>query len=378
MMSGTKVLVFSTLLFVNMCYRRFIKLLSRYKFDIAPHVQKMLREWPCKEDFALAHSALAKKTEQLTDEEVYRASAYLSLGFFPELDEREKCAAYCIVLDAEYERELNEHIRACSPYTGDEAIFDDRELRDYRKKDLIEGKVGDRLPNSNIFKRGNKWGYFDRRIPLQFYDWIENCFADKTTRIRVEPHKLYDHCPPQLILECMVVPPRMKWWKNLTIHVGNYSGGRYILLGNDVTNLEDYQDYHFHNVRELQVIATRKKTNYISMMIEELSEYNHPTDPSRKYVLGRMIHLDSTAEFGTPFENAVLKHIDLTFNLYIDGDATVRMSQSLSDGSKVQDATHRTHILRIEDIPFESLFKIAISFFRSKYLTTEWLGYEFA
>lgn len=326
----------------------------------------------------MAHSALVEKAERLTDEEVHRASAYLSLGFFPELDEREKCAAYCIVLDAEYERELNKHIRACTPYTGNEAIFDDRELRDYRKKDLIEGKVGDRLPNSNIFKRGSRWGYFDRRIPLQFYDWIENCFADKSTRIRIEPQKFYDHCPPQQILECMVVPPRMKWWKNLTIHVGKNSGGRYVLLGNDMTNLEDYQDYHIHHVRELQVIASRKKANYISMMIEELSEYNHPTDPSKKYVLGRMIHLDSTAEFDTPFANAVLQHIDLAYNLYIDDDATARMSQSLSDGRKVQNATHRTHILRIEDIPFESLFKIVNSFFRSKYLTAEWLGFEFA
>lgn len=112
-------------------------------------------------------------------------------------------------------------------------------------------------------------------------------------------------------------------------------------------------------------------------MLEELSEYNHLTDSNRRYVVGRMIHLDSDAEIGTSFTNATLKHIDLAFNLYIDADADIRMGQTLADGDKVLDATHRTHVLRVEDVPFATVFKFAMSFFMSKYLTNEWLTENF-
>lgn len=182
----------------------------------------------------------------------------------------------------------------------------------------------------------------------------------------------------------MVVPPQGKWWKNLKVYNRTHVGCSFILLGNDPSNSADYIDYHRHNVRKLQVVASRKDSiengvvkPYLSMLIEELSEFKHPTDPNRLYVIGRMIHLDTDAEIGTPFENAVLKHIDLAYNLYIDNDATIRMNQDLSNGGKVQDATTRTHILRVEDIPFDSIFKFSISFFRSKTLVSEWFSNEF-
>ena len=113
------------------------------------------------------------------------------------------------------------------------------------------------------------------------------------------------------------------------------------------------------------------------MMLEELSEYKHPTDNNQEYVIGRMIHLDTDAQVGAPFANAVLNHIDLAYNLYIDDEATARLGQELCAGEPVQNATRRTHILRIEGIPFSSIFKIAQSFFKSRTLTDEWIETEF-
>lgn len=353
-------------------YERLISRLSRYRGDIAPYLEYMIAN-----DKFDAIESVAERALSLCPEEIEHADSYLSLGFFSNLQNPMRMAAYSIVFDAEYERDLRWQIKSCTSYKGDEPIFEDKQIKEQCDGDLINRPIGERLPNSNIFRKGNKWGYYDRRIPVEFYDWLERCFADNPSRIRVEPGRLYDHKPKSLILECMVVPPKWKWWKNLTIYKGTFSGSEFTLLGNDTANLADYQDYHFHHVRKLQVIVKRRDADYLSMMVEELSEFCHPTDARKKYVVGRMIHLDSTAKYGTPFEDAILKHIDLAYNLYIDGDAVNRMAQSLATGSMVQSATFRTHILRVEDVPFNTLFKFAIAFFKSKYLTEEWISTEF-
>lgn len=354
-------------------YIVFLKRLARHQWEIAPHLERMLQNGN-----ADAREALHYKSENMSDVEAERVNAFLSFGHFREYDDRTKRAAYCVVLDAEYEKELHEQIKACSPYEGDEPIFKNKEFAEHREGDLIRRPIGQRLPQSNIFKYGNQWGYYDRRIPLEFYDWLEKCFADKASRVRVEPNGLYDRKPQDLVLEFLVVPPKWKWWKSLGYFIGDFTGSEYHLLGNDPNNLPDYMDYNGrYQVRKLQTIATRREKRYLSMMVEELSEFNHPTDPNKKYVIGRMIHLDSDAIIGTSFKDATLKHIDLAFNLYIDNDAVTRMGQTLADGSQVQNATFRTHVLRVEDVPFETLFKFAISFFKSKHLTNEWLTTEF-
>ena len=43
----------------------------------------------------------------------------------------------------------------------------------------------------------------------------------------------------------------------------------------------------------------------------------------------------------------------------------------------VQKATYRTHLLRVNGIPFESIFKFAYAFFKSKQLVDEWKAAEF-
>lgn len=304
-------------------------------------------------------------------------SGYLDLGLFDGQDEDYRIACFCVCMEAEYQRDVNREIESCSGYEGDEPIFERPVLCENRIKDLINYRIfNHREPASNIFKLDDSWGYFDRRIPAQIYEWIDNCFADKPCRIRVEPQGVYRKKPKQMLIECMVIPPQFKWWKTLNIYKGNTTGSEYVLLGNDIKNANDYWDYHVLKIRRLEVSETRKDNDYISMMIEEIEEHVNPLNSQEKYLIGRMIHLDSNATIGTNFKDAVLNHIDLAYNLYINTDADNRITEHLCYG-KIQTATYGTHILRIEDIPFESLFKLSYSFFKSKTLTSEWLSNEF-
>ena len=70
-------------------------------------------------------------------------------------------------------------------------------------------------------------------------------------------------------------------------------------------------------------------------------------------------------------------HIDLAENLYVGEDAFQRDKDDLKNGKMVQKATYRTHLLRVNGIPFESIFKFAYAFFKSKQLVDEWKAAEF-
>lgn len=72
----------------------------------------------------------------------------------------------------------------------------------------------------------------------------------------------------------------------------------------------------------------------------------------------------------------ILNHIDIALNIYNAKAYEERKGQSLSDG-RVVDATFRTHLLRLENVPFKTLIYLENLFFESQYLTKEWLTEQF-
>jgi len=103
-------------------------------------------------------------------------------------------------------------------------------------------------------------------------------------------------------------------------------------------------------------------------MIEELTR---PVG-SHEEVLGLCVHMDTDSAVGTAALDARLNHLDLALNWYPGVDGATRLNQRLDDGM-VQTAT-RSHLLRVEDIPFTALFEITPAFFTSRVLVREWLS----
>jgi hypothetical protein len=68
-----------------------------------------------------------------------------------------------------------------------------------------------------------------------------------------------------------------------------------------------------------------------------------------------------------------MQHLDLAINVYEGQDRQKRFAQSLQNG-KVQDASFRTHLFRIEQTPFVSLFSFCGMFLESKVLLSEWFN----
>jgi hypothetical protein len=109
------------------------------------------------------------------------------------------------------------------------------------------------------------------------------------------------------------------------------------------------------------------------MMVEEIVDRRSTREP----VLGRCIHWDTEAPVGASPSQARVKHLDLAINVYRGEAADRRLTQSLGADARVVDATFRTHLLRIEDIPPQALLGFASQFFVSSLLTLEWFEDQF-
>lgn len=104
------------------------------------------------------------------------------------------------------------------------------------------------------------------------------------------------------------------------------------------------------------------------MMMEELIVQKNIVSPSERYIVSRMIHLDTDAAIGNSFHDSTLNHLDLVINIYTEDNAENRLLENLANGEMVTDASFRTHLLRVENINFSDLFVFAYSFLNLKLL----------
>lgn len=193
-------------------YKDLVLEISRSKGEIFRVLKRKICESPDVENL------ISELAFELRQDQLDKVQDYLYCGYFNFNDEKLNLVAYAVTLDAEYQRQLREVETACTPYREDEKIFRNKAIRDNRKKDLIDKLEGSkRVEGSNIFRIGNKWGYYDRRIPIVMYDWLENCYRGIDYRIRIEPKGLFDKKPKQLILEIQTISPMQRWWENLNI-----------------------------------------------------------------------------------------------------------------------------------------------------------------
>ncbi len=307
---------------------------------------------------------------------------YLTMGFFNQLsgDERVSCWVLCFETDVEVTK--NEWKNRCLKYNEDQPIFQSEpKLFDkIRKKksgksdyELINYYCLDKVNNSEIFKFNNIFTILDRSLNPHIVYWAANEFSKSPLYIRLSHSEVFIEKPKQLALEATIKPANPNWWKKLAIYKGSHSGGRYDLQDCDPReNYQEFWDYRVRKIRRLEYNVQRSHCGNLSMMVEEITSINQ-----QGILLGRMIHLDTDSPCGTAWEDVKYNHLDLAINIYMDGDAEQRIKDDLSCGRKIVKATCRTHLLRVENVPFNSLIYFAILFFRSAELRSQWFDDQF-
>ena len=166
------------------------------------------------------------------------------------------------------------------------------------------------------------------------------------------------------------MPANPKWIPNFSLEIGNKDFAAYSLTDRPYAEAPtEFWDYHVRRLRKLEVHVKRRQHTYLSMMIEELPA----PDDANGFMVARCIHLDTSSPVGTPLDQVKIDHLDLALNVYCGDDRNKRFETTLQRG-KAQDATFRTHIFRIENIPFVTLFSFCEMFIQSRTLLGEWLN----
>lgn len=313
------------------------------------------------------------------DAELQAISCNLELGLFNDPDLERQKACWLFLADVNHAAENIRLEQICTKYLLNQPLFAGapslyrhircRETSGTPDFELIDDNALECVDDSEVYRVGTGYSKLPAELDPQIANWARKAFPNSPRFLHLNPWEFYANQPLQLLEEAALVPANPNWITSLALFPSQKTFASYILEDcSPKENMSQYRDYHLGKVRKLEVTAQRRKPDYLSMMIEELTVDDEPNG----LMVARCIHLDTRAKNGTPMKQATLQHLDLAINVYKGEDRAARVAGSLQLG-KVVDATYRTHLFRIENLPFPSLFCIAEMFLKSRCLISEWL-----
>jgi len=312
----------------------------------------------------------------MSPDDKYSVMHLLPTGCFGELHGELRTAALVVCIELERQITVDGHQRRFERYHPEQPLF--AEFPEYFAQvygeDLLPSRLVVSSRSDGIFQQAGKNLRIDPYLHPSIVAMARIQFRGSPIFLRIDPYFVRDDVPPPQVLESILTPADPGWWSSLNLYPGNRTGAAYQLdpSENPRDDLRAYSEFHFRHVRRLEMQARRSESDYLSMMLEELSDYRERDG----YVVGRMIHWDTHAPQGTAIDAAELKHIDLAMNFYLGADADQRMSQSLSVG-RIQDASSRTHLLRVDGVESKAILLLAQLFMVSESLFCEWLDDQF-
>lgn len=226
-----------------------------------------------------------------------------------------------------------------------------------------------RSRNDNFFLQDNHYLSIDSWLPKAIPTFLLKKYSKDQISIRIHPYDIYTNEPKESIEKATFRPPDPHWIKNISLHLGEKKGSKFV----PIENSDDYDECldYLSQIKMFETFATARKGNHFNMSLEELKSYGD------NILIGRYIHLDSLDALNKPFQEARLSHLDLAINVYENESRELRLNQELSSGGKIESASYRTHLIRIDNIMFADLIEIAHRFFTSKSLIKKWEEEQF-
>lgn len=315
------------------------------------------------------------RVQFLTPQDRARAVGFLATGCFSEMAGDERVAAFVVCFELDDEIKQLDVRRRFQPYDIHQPLFKQSPQlwSDVRDDELVHTRNLRHLGRSGLVELPGGWGRLDVFLPPELLRWAQVEFPHVSTFVRLDPWFAEPEQPPEPLREAAVRPARAGWWTTLALRNRERDGGHYVLQDSihpSPATRDEYWEYHVRGVRSLEVHARRDSSGNLSMMLEEVADRFNGT------LIGRCVHLDTDARPGTDQHAAPLNHLDLAINVYLDQAATRRKSTRLCDG-RVEDASVRTHLLRVEGVPFAAIAEFARQFFHSSVLLQEWIQDQF-
>lgn len=330
----------------------------------------------CQADDPDALAMVRAREALLTEEDRTHVEGYLAIGYFMSLDGDARRAAWLLGMEmATYRRRIRMKQRLAL-YSPGQPLFQalPKMKSLLRRDELVQATSDLKWRQDGSIHYDLKQIRLDPELPISIPTFFRTQFPDAPLFVRLDP--LYAREPSTVMRldEETLIPADPNWWRSLNIYRGQAKGAAYFIPppASPVDNLPAFWDYQVLRVRSLEVHARRTEPNYLSMMVEEIQDRRDLDDQ----VVGLCIHLDTEALQGADPEISPVKHLDLAINVYEGEAAKTRLSQSLANG-RVVDATFRSHLLRVENVPMEVLLAVARQFFKSGYLVGDWFADQF-
>lgn len=307
--------------------------------------------------------------------EQQQAESLLITGLFKQLVRRDRIAA--LLLSIEVGKQIDQHSlrRRFARYRPEQPLFIRfPKLNDYvRKEELLPCDRPAAIGSDGIVELEGGYARLDPMLSPSIVHTLAQEFRDAPLYVRLDPEFAETNPPPQLLLEAIMVPARHRWWRDLGLRHREQTGAQYSLIpptlpGDDVAA---YIEYHVKGFRKLETITQRKDPDHLTMMLEELQLLRNGM------LIGRCIHLDTSAPFGTPPEQATVLHVDLAINVYTESKVRARLSSQMNNAEK-EAASFRTHLLRAEKVPFDVLIPLSFMFFGSNLLKLDLFTNQFS
>lgn len=344
------------------------------------YVERLIAESPDK-----TRNIIHVRKELLCVSDYEQLGGYLAIGYFTVFNSSDRIALFSFLFDIGNALKVQLLRNRFQKYEIGQALFSgDTELFNCIRKsssgnldlELIDAYSLDNIQGSEVFCRNGIFYKTDSFLNPAIYALCKANFDGSPIYIRLDPTQRYSTQPLFQLNEEILIPANPNWWRNLNIYRRNKEGASYILYEKEPAkdSHQEFWEYKIRGIRRLDVLAKRNNRGNLSMMIEELSD----KDSDSEITIGRCIHLDSDDPVGTFFEASKINHLDLAINVYEGQSAERRYAGNLAAGTRVEDATFRTHLFRIENIPLKSVFLFVISFFQSKTLINDWVNDQFS
>lgn len=319
------------------------------------------------------------RLELISALEAEKLDAYLEIGLFPFAEEHsERRALFAFSFDIQYALDIITLKMQCAPYEPSQPLFQAAPLllkhirkrpNDSVDRDLLDLSAIRSVSDLSIYKVDGGFSRLTSLLNPGIVNWARATYPNSPTFIRLDPFFFKHQQPRELLTEATLIPANPKWLADFSLRKGMKDFALYALQ--DVSPRDDpkaFWEYRMKGVRQLEVRVERRDKDYLTMMIEELSR----KDEENGLMVGRCVHLDTRDPVGTPLAAVKVSHLDLAVNVYQGQRREERYAQTLKDG-KAADASFRTHIFRIEQANFCSVFDFCRMFLRSQLLVDQWI-----
>lgn len=268
-------------------------------------------------------------------------------------------------LDVSHEIEQRDLETRCAKYKESDKLFQVHPnlLSTVRDQELIPRAILMDVMDDGLVQTESGYARLDAMLPSAIVNVMAALYPQAPLFVRLDPQKAWLQPAKQLLMETILVPANPTWWRSLGLYRGKETGAQYVIepRASAEDDINAFVEYHVHGLRKLETIVQRKETHYLTMTLEELEVRRDGL------LIGRCIHLDTSAPMGIMPSEAKVLHVDLAINVYQGELAATRLSSAMNNAEKVKTSI-RTHLLRAEQVPFDVLTLLSFMFFKSRIL----------